>query len=145
LKLIVEKPPTCNLGDNGRLYEGGHGCGECPAHWRERLPRGGGRLVAIGWTGDGDEQVRKWRSVPLVQVEKILAVPDVRFVSVERPISKGDVERLSSRFDFIYVGDQVSDDMAELACVLSICDHTITVDNTLAHVAGALVPTFLRA
>jgi hypothetical protein len=108
-------------------------------HWLQRLPSGcPRRLVAIGWTGGGEDHVRKWRSVPLAEVKKILAMPNVQFVSIERFLSKDDVERLSSQFNFIHVGDQVGDDMAELASVLSICDLTITVDNTSAHVAGAL-------
>jgi hypothetical protein len=107
-------------------------------HWRQRLPRNGKRLVAIGWTGDGDDTVRKWRSVPLAQVKEIVATPDVQFVSVERFLPADAAARLSALSNVIHVGDQVSDDMGELASVLSICDHTIIVDNTTAHVAGAL-------
>jgi hypothetical protein len=45
---------------------------------------------------------------------------------------------LSSQSNFIHVVDQVSDDMGELASVLSVCDHTISIDNSAAHLAGAL-------
>jgi hypothetical protein len=62
----------------------------------------------------------------------------VRFVSVERFLPADVVARLSGQFNFIHVGDQVSDDMGELASVLSACDHAISVDNSTAHLAGAL-------
>ena len=86
-------------------------------YWRQRLRRAGGRLVAIGWTGGGDSDARKLRSVPLAKVKKILATPDVQFVSVERFLPTDEVARLSSQSNFIHVGDQVSDDMGELASV----------------------------
>ena len=76
--------------------------------------------------------------MPLAHVKKILAAPDVLFVSVERFLPNDDVARLSSQFNFIHVGDQVSDDMGELASVLSVCDHTISIDNSTAHLAGVL-------
>ena len=31
VKLIVEESHTCYLGERGRRFEWGHGCGECPA------------------------------------------------------------------------------------------------------------------
>jgi hypothetical protein len=107
-------------------------------HWRQQLPRDGRKLIAIGWTGGGDDTVRKWRSVPLAQVKNILATPDVQFVSVERFLTPDVVARLSSQSNFIHVGDQVSDDMGELASVLSVCDHTISIDTSAAHLTGAL-------
>jgi hypothetical protein len=64
----------------------------------------------------------------------------VRFVSVERFLPADVVARLSGPFNFIYVGDHVSDDMGELASVLSVCDHAISVDNSTAHLAGGLGP-----
>jgi hypothetical protein len=59
-------------------------------------------------------------------------------MSVERFLPADAVVRLSSQSNFIHVGDQISDDMGELASVLSVCDHTISIDNTTAHIAGAL-------
>jgi 7-cyano-7-deazaguanine synthase len=37
--LIVEESHTCYLGERGRRFEWGHGCGECPAC----------KLRAAGW------------------------------------------------------------------------------------------------
>src|ERR1700704_4747264 len=62
----------------------------------------------------------------------------VRFVSVDRFLPADVVARLSGQFNFIHVGDYVSDDMGELVSVLSACDHAISVDNSTAHLAGAL-------
>ena len=64
--------------------------------------------------------------------------------SIERYLDAWQNERLSSKFDFTHVGDQVSDDMAELAAVLTVCDSAVVSDMTAAHVAGALGrPMFL--
>jgi hypothetical protein len=60
------------------------------------------------------------------------------FSRVERFLPADVVARLSGQFNFIHVGDQVSDDMGELVSVLSACDHAISVDNSTAHLAGAL-------
>jgi 7-cyano-7-deazaguanine synthase len=39
VRLIIEETHTCYLGDRGRRFEWGHGCGECPAC----------KLRATGW------------------------------------------------------------------------------------------------
>src|SRR3979411_2835254 len=70
-------------------------------HWRQRLPRDGKRLVAIGWTGGGTPDARKLRAVPLAHIKKIIATPDVQFVSVERFLPPDAVVRLSGQSNFI--------------------------------------------
>ena len=88
-----------------------------------------GYRVALAWTGGGDETVRRFRSVPTELIERMLS-PDVNWVSVER-----GKDRLPGTVD---VADACEDDLGELAAVLSACDRCITVDNSTAHVAGAL-------
>jgi hypothetical protein len=64
-------------------------------------------------------------------IADILAVPGVNFVSVERGPMSADLPVLN-------VTREVEDDLGELAAVLVACGQVITVDNTTAHVAGAL-------
>jgi hypothetical protein len=108
-------------------------------HWRQRLHVDGGkRLVAIGWSGGSAAAARAVRSIPLSHIERLLAVPGVRFVSIERFLDADVATRLADRFDFVHVGGEVSDDMGEMAAVLTVCDQTISIDNSAAHLAGAL-------
>jgi hypothetical protein len=86
---------------------------------------------APGWRG---ESVEHWRQ----RLPRDGRAPAAQFVSVERSLPGDVVARLSDQSNFIHVGDQGSDDMGELASVLSVCDHTISIDNSTAHLAGAL-------
>lgn len=108
--------------------------------WRQRLPRTrGGPMVAIAWSGGSAKSfVGHHRTIPLADIETILSVPGVSFVSVERFLSDKDRDRLESLYDFRHVGGDVANDFGDLAAVLSIVDAVIICDNSAAYVAAAM-------
>ncbi len=79
----------------------------------------------------------------LTDLAPLLAVPGVRFVSVQRDVRATDAAALAADPRIAHVGDDLTD-FAETAAVLTLCDLVICVDTSVAHVAGALGrPTWL--
>jgi ADP-heptose:LPS heptosyltransferase len=83
------------------------------------------------------------RSLAFSQLESLLAIPNVSFVSVQRELRPGEAEALAREPRLIHVGGEL-EDFTDTAAVLSLCDAVVSVDTSVAHLAGALGrPTLL--
>jgi hypothetical protein len=100
--------------------------------WRERIPDDGVYKVGICWAG-GQKQAHRW--IPPAQIDRLTAgVPGVRFYSLQKEMPAGDGARPAGLIDFMpEVGD-----FADTAGLVDALDRVITVDTSVAHVAGAL-------
>jgi hypothetical protein len=107
------------------------------ARWRPRLETLGPARVAIAWSGRPTHSNDRRRSIALTNLAPLLAVPGVRFVSVQRDVRASDAAALAADPRITHVGDDLAD-FADTAAVLSLCDLVICVDTSVAHVAGAL-------
>jgi ADP-heptose:LPS heptosyltransferase len=64
-------------------------------------------------------------------------------VSIQRELRASEAERLAGEARLTHLGDAL-DDFADTAAVLSLVDLVVSVDTSVAHVAGALGrPTFV--
>ena len=79
----------------------------------------------------------KRRSLSLSELDPLLSVPGVHFVSIQRELRDADAERLKRESRILHLGDELAD-FADTAAVLALCDLAICVDTSVAHVAGAL-------
>ena len=107
------------------------------AAWRPRIEALPGKRVALVWAGHSRHVNDRNRSLALSLLEPLLAVPGVSFVSLQRDLREGDAARLAAHRNVTHVGEALSD-MAETAAALTLCDLTIAVDTSVAHLAGAL-------
>jgi Tfp pilus assembly protein PilF len=107
------------------------------AHWRERIEAVPGRRIAIAWSGSAGHVNDRNRSIPLAQLDRLLATPGLRFISVQRDLRPDDAEHLAGQTGLLHVGDDLAD-FSDTAAVLSLCDMTICVDTSVAHLAAAL-------
>jgi len=106
------------------------------AKWRDRLPEGGRLRVGICWAGTNLHMNNRRRSVSLERFARILSVPNIDFVSLQKDVGEGDpailqglgVSQLGSEFV----------DFADTAAVISLLDLVISVDTSVAHLAGAM-------
>jgi ADP-heptose:LPS heptosyltransferase len=103
--------------------------------WDERLPSHDGLRVGLVWSGNPKHARDIKRSIPLRTLERILDV-DVTFVSLQkelRPEDKSILERTE-------IVDLTADlrDLSDTAALLCCLDLVITVDTSVAHLAGAL-------
>ena len=108
--------------------------------WRTRLEVGGARLhVGIAWRG-GSLRTRQFtRSLTLPQWKPLLAQPDVGFVSLQYGQAVDDLAQLCDTHGVTvrsFAGEIA--DIDELAAAIAALDLIISVDNTVAHLAGAL-------
>jgi Flp pilus assembly protein TadD len=97
--------------------------------WRRRLA-GGELKVGLSWKGGVQTTGRSRRSVPLAQLEPLLALPGMTWVSLQHEDDSSDARIL--RFP------EATRDMDELASLMGALDLVVSVCNTNVHVAGAL-------
>jgi hypothetical protein len=64
----------------------------------------------------------------------LLATPGVSFVSIQRDVPAGDRDALAG---LTHVGDDLAD-FQDTAAAVALCDLVITVDTSVAHLAGAM-------
>ena len=107
-------------------------------YWAARLPKDGNRKIGIAWAGRPEHPNDRRRSM-LPTLLMALAQPGITYVTVQ-PRPKNIVTPSLPLLDF---GSELSD-FADTASLLSQLDLLITVDTSVAHLAGALgIPVWL--
>ena len=98
------------------------------AAWRASLPAGPN--VGLAWAGNPAHSNDRRRSIPAATMQRILAVPGVNFVNLQVGSRAGDIGLVDM--------SPLLSDYAETAALIAALDLLITVDTSVAHVAGAL-------
>jgi len=101
--------------------------------------------VGLSWRG-GTGIEREKRSIDLKLWLPILKNPEISFVNLQYDSEQSETESLQPHGINIYSDRTVNalKDMDAFASLVSSCDIVITVDNSTAHLAGALgIPTCL--
>ncbi|MCG5242666.1 tetratricopeptide repeat protein [Azospirillum doebereinerae] len=115
--------------------------------WRDRLTAGStaepeGLRVGLVWAGNPRHRNDRNRSLPIASLRPLLAVPGVRFVSLQTGDARGDRTRLPGGIPEDLIGSVR--DFADTAAILANLDLLITVDTAIVHLAGAMgVPAWL--
>ncbi len=113
------------------------------AAWRGRIHRNGGRNVGLVWAGNPRPDqpwaavVDRRRSMPLARFAPLAGIPGVRYVSLQ----KGPpAEQLADPPPGLSILDPMGaiEDFADTAALLAHIDLIVTVDTSVAHLAGAL-------
>jgi Flp pilus assembly protein TadD len=107
------------------------------AAWRDRLQRDGKPIVGVVWAGGRDFKGDHSRSIVLQRFQALFNAPGMRFVSLQRDLREGDAELLRPWVDVVHLGEQLSD-FADTAAIISLLDLVISVDTSVAHLAGAM-------
>lgn len=107
---------------------------------RRRLSPDGRRLIGLSWISRNPE-FGSLRSAALREFAPLLQLQDCRFVDlqygdtqVERAELEHEIGCRVERLDDI----DNTNDIDALAALVSACDGVVTIDNTTAHLAGAL-------
>ena len=115
------------------------------AAWAERVGAEGLR-VGIAWQGHERWQL-KGRSMRLQQFEPLLRVPAVRLISLQKGSGTDQVGEVSFHERILSFGDALDegpDAFLDTAAVMMNLDLVVTVDTSVAHLAGALgVPVWV--
>jgi len=115
------------------------------AAWAERVGAEGLR-VGIAWQGHERWQL-KGRSMRLQQFEPLLALPGVRPISLQKGAGTEQLAELGFGARILSFGDALDQGphaFLDTAAVMMNLDLVITVDTSIAHLAGALgVPVWV--
>ena len=124
------------LGLNVSSYGGGAyiiGGGEHSAVASSKL------RVAVAWAGSPTHLNDQNRSLSPEVLTSLLATPDVEWVSVQVGPRRSDLELLSSELRArIHDAGSSIGSFADTARVIASCNVVVTVDTSVAHLAGAM-------
>lgn len=121
-------------------YKGGYLCApeEESHYWQTKIGQLSGLKVGVAWSsGVRPEQpiavaMHKRKTIPTEAFRRILDVPGVTFVSLQKDVPEGGIPE--GLYDPM---PQVSD-LADTAAIIQHLDLVISVDSAVAHLAGAL-------
>lgn len=104
--------------------------------WEDRLGSRDRLRIGLVWSGNPQHNNDRQRSIPLRMLARILDV-DAAFVSLQKDVRPEDKATLLERTEIADLTDHLTDFM-ETAALVSCLDLVITVDTSVAHLAGAL-------
>ena len=105
------------------------------AAWAERLGAKERRRIALVWSGSA-KIVNDKRSMRLSDVVALLR-DGVDWLSLQKEVPQGDAALLASRADIGHLGAELND-FADTAAVLDMVDLVLTIDTSVANLAGAM-------
>jgi tetratricopeptide (TPR) repeat protein len=105
--------------------------------WAKRLADLSEPLVGLVWAGSAAHVNDHNRSMALSALTPILAQADFQFVSLQKDVAAADRALLSQFSNVIDMGRELLD-FADTAGVVAQLDLLVTVDTSVAHLAGAL-------
>ena len=104
--------------------------------WDNRLGPRTRLRVGLVWSGDPSHVNDETRSIPLRTLSRILDV-DATFISLQKAPRPNDAAVLRERNDIVDLTADLTD-FTETAALIACLDLVITVDTSVAHLAGAL-------
>jgi tetratricopeptide (TPR) repeat protein len=94
-----------------------------------------GLRVGVAWTGNPTHPKNRARSVPLDMLASLFDLEGVHFYSLQMGVAEDDlVARKTTVVDLA----PVTSDMADTAAQMAYLDLVISIDTSMAHLAGAL-------
>jgi tetratricopeptide (TPR) repeat protein len=106
------------------------------SEWKNRLGPKQKAIVGIVWSGNTLFKENGKRSIPLLQMISFLP-SDLQYVSLQKELSDFDLKALEKNA-FIANYASYLTDFNETAALIDCLDLVITVDTSIAHLAGAM-------
>lgn len=108
------------------------------AHWGQRLgPREGCRRIGLVWAGNAQYGADRRRSLSLDRLRPLMAVPGNRFFGLQLGDGRRDLETGDLPPGFVDLASGI-DDFADTAAIMANLDLVVSVDTSVAHLAGAM-------
>lgn len=125
-------PIHCDTGRNG--------------YWSNVIGSTQGKLnIGLCWAGNTKSRYDQYRSIPLKDLLPLFDIPGVRFYSFAQTIRDSDREafEIAKSKGLVDIGPLLKD-FGDTAHAMACLDRMITVDTSVAHMAGTVgVPTTL--
>jgi tetratricopeptide (TPR) repeat protein len=111
---------------------------EQEARWREALPVRPDHLrVGVAWSGSRHLRSLLSRACPLDELLPVFATEGCAFYSLQKGITDQERTLLGDQYGIQDIGSQVND-FADTAAAMRSLDLIISIDTSVAHLAGAL-------
>jgi hypothetical protein len=107
------------------------------AFWRERLGPTRKRRVALVWAGRPTHGNDTNRSLALRHLNKLTQLPNVEVISVQKGDAIAQIAELPKGAKVLNLSNEIQS-FEDTAALLTLVDELITVDTSVAHLAGAL-------
>lgn len=104
--------------------------------WQRRLGPPAAPRIGLAWSGNSAHKNDRNRSLPLAQLISRLPHGPC-YVSLQKEIRAADEASLRSRTDVLHFGELL-EDFSDTAALCQCMDLIISVDTSVAHLAGAL-------
>jgi tetratricopeptide (TPR) repeat protein len=105
--------------------------------WHKRLPAGKQCKIGLAWSGNPSHKNDANRSLGIEMLRPLLDVPGTRFYSLQKDVRERDRELLRDLPKLTLLGADFAD-FTDTAAALSRMDLVISVDTSVAHLAGAM-------
>ena len=105
-------------------------------NWDTRLGPKRHRRIGLAWSGSPMNRNDQNRSIRLSSLLSLLDI-EATFVSLQKDVRSDDVTVLKDQGDLLHFGDAL-DNFSDTAALISTLDLVISVDTSVAHLAGAL-------
>ena len=119
---------------------------ELVREWAEKLDRlvpKGKKRIALVWAGRPTHKNDKKRTLKLAQFAPLFVREDIAIITVQKGDSIAQVGGYYARAPLVNLGPEIGDFLDTMAILQSV-DRLVTIDTSVAHVAGATgVPSSL--
>jgi tetratricopeptide (TPR) repeat protein len=106
------------------------------SRWRARFANRKGMRIGVAWSGKPTHTNDFNRSIALAELQPLLE-RRAQWVSLQKEVRDADRPTLAMLPNLLPWGEELSD-FADAAALISALDLIITVDTSIAHLAGAL-------
>ncbi|MFD1123296.1 tetratricopeptide repeat protein [Methylophilus flavus] len=104
--------------------------------WEDRFKASQQLKVGLVWSGSKDHKKDHDRSIRLEQLEPLLSLP-IAFYSLQKEVRERDITTLSRLPQIRQFSNELID-FSDTAALVDCMDLIITVDTSVAHLAGAM-------
>ena len=94
------------------------------------------RRVGIAWAGAAHHGNDRRRSIPLAALASLFALPGIRWHSLQKGRAAAQLEEVATARQVVPLDPQ--SDFMDTAALVDALDAVVTVDTSIAHLAGAL-------
>jgi tetratricopeptide (TPR) repeat protein len=107
------------------------------AKWKARIQPSTGPHIGLVWAGNPKHANDHHRSIGLQSMLPLFSSSGAQFFSLQKNLREGDAEILQNNPKIFQLGNDL-ETFADTAAIVSILDLVISVDTSVAHLAGAL-------
>lgn len=106
------------------------------AQWRQRLGPQQKLRVGVVWSGNPTHGDDHNRSMRLAQLARMFC-DDFQYVSLKNDLPEADRHAMQEQSRLLFLGDDIRD-FSDTAALCALMDVVVSVDTSVAHLAGAL-------